>query len=317
MRKIVGLMTVAIALMACIAVAPVSAAPTSSCERTENGYVCLYGPVAVPSGEMVEITTSVTPPGEPGYITSARATLVDGDGRRIAHHMVHLHHAVWLNPARNDMTCSSFGSFPNVDRFFASGKERTKMVLPDGYGYHWDNTAAYGQPEPWWVLTAHLDGMHGEDEVYIRLNLGFVPQAEADAAGMTDVRPVWLDVENCSMNPVFDVRKGSGRNGRFRKSWTYVMPQGGNFVSMGGHLHDGGLKLVLRNKTTASEIFTSVATYGMRREPWYLTGMSAFSEVPGRPVAFGDEVKLTAVYDSRHTWRGAMGIMVGYLAPGA
>lgn len=315
MRRLVHLALAAGLLGTCLVVAPAGAAPTSSCQRTERGYTCLYGPVDVPAGEMVDITTSVTPPGEAGYITSARATLVDAEGGRIAHHMVHLHHAVWINPARNDMTCSSFGPYPNVDRFFGSGKERTKMVIPDGYGYHWDGSAAYGQPAPWWALVAHLDGMHGQNDTYIRLNLGFIPEADAVVAGVIDVSPVWLDVENCSVDPVFDIRKGSGRNDRFRKSWTYVMPQGGDFVSMGGHLHDGGLKLVLRNKTTSSEVFTSVATYGKSRKPWYLTKMSAFSEAPGRAVAAGDELKLTAVYDSTHTWRDAMGIMVGYLAP--
>lgn len=316
MRRLVHLALAAGLLGVCLVVAPAGAAPTSSCERTETGYTCLYGPVNVPSGKMVQINTSISPPGEPGYITSARATLVDGEGRRIAHHMVHLHHAVWLNPARKDMTCESFGStIPDFDRFFASGKERTRMVMPEGYGYHWDHSAAYRQPEPWWALTAHLDGMHGQADTYIRLNLGFIPEAEAEADGMIDVTPVWLDVENCSLNPVFDVPKGDNPNGPFRKSWTYQMPQGGNFVSMGGHLHDGGRKLVLRNKTTASEIFTSVATYGMRREPWYLTAMSGFSEAPGRPVAANDRLKLTAVYDDTHNWRNAMGIMVGYLAP--
>jgi hypothetical protein len=253
-----------------------------------------------------------------------RATLVDGSGRKIAHHMVHLHHAVWVNPTKQDMTCEGFeignGISVDVDRFFATGKERTKVVFPEGYGYYWNNGTAYGQPNPFWFLAAHLDGMHGSSETFIRLNLDFIPEAEA--AGMIDVKPVWLDVRNCSQDPVYDVVRRPARR-THKEVWPYAMPEAGRFISMGGHLHDGGKRLVLRNRTTRSHIFTSRGVYGMRSDPWYLTGMTSTSGLPGVPVAAGDELVLTSVYDSTHrwkpgsrySWRDVMGIMVGYLAP--
>jgi hypothetical protein len=265
---------------------------------------------------MVETVTAVAAPPEAGYITSGRATLVDGDGARVSHHMVHLHHAVWLNPAREDLTCESYaGVAPNYDRFFATGKERTKLELPPGHGYHWSNEAPPGYEgyDPFWVLVAHLDGMHGSSDVYIQFDVDFVP--DADAVGIVDVRPVWLDVRNCSLDPVFTVAKGSGAHGTYRERWDYSMPIGGNFVFIGGHLHDGGLKLKLRNITTGTKVFTSTAGYAKEKDPWYLTSMSTFSGVPGVGVSAGNELRLTAVYDSTHRWEDVMGIMVGMLVP--
>jgi hypothetical protein len=260
----------------------------------------LYGPLPVRYGEN-EFAMAVPAPPEAGYITSMRATVVDHNGDPMSHHMVHLHHAVWLDPTRQDMTCPGY-----PDRFFASGKERTKLEFPPGYGYFWSN-------ESFWVLIAHLDGMHRgmEHDAFVRLNMGF---STGPQGTLTDVDPVWLDVRNCSDDPVFDVAKGSGSRGRYRERWDYTMPEGGSFLTMGGHLHDGGMKLVLKNVTQGSEVFTSRATYGRESDPWYLTSMSAFSADPGIEVSAGDLLRLVAVYDSTHSWHDVMGIMVGYLA---
>ena len=310
------------AVVACVPSLPAAAIPTPSvvpswCERTSGGYRCMVGPVDVPADEMVEFVTGVAAPSEAGYITSARATLVDGDGNPVPHHMVHLHHAVWLNPMKRDLTCDSYdGGFPAYDRFFATGKERTKLDLPSGHGYYWSNEAPqpYTQSAPWWALVAHLDGMHGNSDTYIRLDLGFVSADEAK--GFTNVRPVWLDVRNCSSEPEYDVRKGSGSGGIARETWRYRMPIGGRFVFVGGHLHDGGRRLVLDNSASGKRIFVSRAHYGMDDEPWYLTAMTTWTGTPGRRVAKGDRLKLTAVYDSTRSWRRVMGIMVGALVRG-
>lgn len=284
------------------------------CERRDGGYRCMYGPVSVPPGEMVEILAGSAAPSEAGYITKARATLVDASGDEIDHHAVHLHHAVWLNPAKRDTTCDSFeGAFPNWDRFFATGKERTTFELPPGYGYLWE--PALSQPvtqsTPYWGLVAHLDGMEGSPAVFIELKLDYVP---ADRRTLTDVTPIWLDVRNCSSDPVYDVEKGSKVH---VEKWQYRMPLGGRFVFMGGHLHDGGLRLALRNQTTGTRVFTSNARYGMHHEPWYLTRMTSLTSASGPTVRSGDRLLLRAVYDASRSWNDVMGIMVGALVPEA
>lgn len=295
-----------------VAALPGGQSPTW-CEKTERGYRCMYGPVVVGADEEVQIMAGSAAPSEAGYITSARATLVDAAGDPIAHHMVHLHHAVWLNPTERDLTCDDYeGVFPNYERFFATGKERTRFRLPDGYGYFWSNQVPqpYTQSSPYWVLIAHLDGMHGSNDTFIQLNLDFTP---AERGELTDIRPVWLDVRNCSSDPVFTVHRGSGRNGRFTERWSYQMPVGGRFVFMGGHLHDGGLRLGLRNASDEQSIFTSRALYERPREPWYLTKMTSVVTAEGIAIDAGDRVTLAAVYDSTKRWEDVMGIMVGAL----
>lgn len=311
MIKIVSLLTLPFLALGLTPVASAAIAPSEGCHAVEGGYTCFVGPVDVPAGEMVELNRFVDTPPEAGYLSSMRATLVDQDGDRIAHHMVHLHHAVWANPNKTDSTCDSFGGLPNWDRFFATGKERTRVTLPEGYGYFWDNQGNSFSQDPFWFLTAHLDGMHGQQNVFIRLNLRFTPLA--DAEGYSDIDPVWLDVANCETDPVFDVRRGQDRIHKER--WTYEMHASGNFIALGGHLHDGGLRLVLKNRTTRTHMFTSKAVYGLRREPWYLTKMTSFSGLPGIPVSQGDELELVAVYDATHNWNDAMGIMVGAFVP--
>ncbi len=301
--------------------APAKAAPPlglvpSSCVATEGGYHCQAGPFDIAAGERIEMMTGVAAPSEAGYITWGQASLTDAEGRTIGGHMVHLHHGVWLNPYERDMTCPTYdGGFPPFERFFASGKELTRTEPPAGYGYLWDPKVSqpYTGSAPGWALVMHLDGMHGAQNFYLNYDMGFVPKS--DGADMTAYRSLWLDVRNCESDPVFSVAAGSGRRGRYVERWNYTMPQGGRIVALGGHLHDGGLRIGLANQTTGHHIFTSRAEYGLRGEPWYLTGMTTWADSDGASVAEGDVLTLSAVYDSRHDWDDVMGIMVGGFVP--
>lgn len=272
------------------------------CHETKVGYTCFSGPYDVGS-DGLEILEPAPSPDSEGYITFARAALVSADGDPVSVHKVHLHHAVWVNTQAQDVTCDSLPG----DRFFASGKERTPMNLPEGYGYHWAN----GSGSKWW-LAAHLDGMHGggEDDVYIKLRLGFTTDPET-----IPILPVWIDVNgSCTTDPTFDVPK-SAEARRFRISDKITMPIGGRFIGMAGHLHDGGLRLKLRNLTKDRRVFTSEAVYGEGHGSWFLTKMTSFYGLPGKRVAAGDRLKLTAVYNSTRRRNDAMGIMMGALVP--
>lgn len=288
----------------------------SSCARTDSGYRCMVGPFDIAAGERIETMTGVAAPSEKGFITWAQAGLVDASGAAVEHHLVHLHHAVWLNPYERDMTCPSYdGGFPPFERFFATGKELTAFRPPIGYGYEWDPKAGqpYTQSAPWWALVMHLDGMHGAEDFYVQLDVGFIPAAEAES--ITPFRPVWLDVRNCQSDPVYDVERGSGRNGIDVERWTYKMPVAGRFIFLGGHLHDGGIKIALRNQSTRTQIFTSRASYTVSSEPWFLTGMSTWANLEGAAIESGSTVELASYYDSTHRWDEVMGIMVGAFVP--
>jgi hypothetical protein len=91
-----------------------------------------------------------------------------------------------------------------------------------------------------------------------------------------------------------------------------VVPRGGSAED------DGGLRLILRNATTASPIFTSRAVYEYR---WNLMAVTTYADAGGSSVAAGDVLELTAVYnDTRDgpgapAWDDVMGIMVGAFVP--
>ncbi|MFN2390267.1 MAG: hypothetical protein ABR575_11790 [Actinomycetota bacterium] len=295
---------------------PTPGVAPSRCERIERGYRCTYGPIEIGAGKTVEFMSGMAAPSEAGYLTSARATLVDGEGEAISHDEVHLHHLVFLNPNEEDLMCDEYdGAFPPYERFFASGKERTPLQLPPGYGYHWSPVAPqpYTQSAPYWALVGHLDGVAGHADTHVQLTVGFTPDDQA--SGMVGITPVWFDVRNCRSAPVFTVEKGSGRNGVYRETTRQEMPLGGRFIFMAGHLHDGGLWISLDDRTSGAHIFKSRATYASSHHGWDLARMGTFASLPGVAVSEGDILRLTAAYDSSRRWKDVMGIMVGALVP--
>ena len=87
--------------------------------------------------------------------------------------------------------------------------------------------------------------------VYLTYDVDFVPATSPRASGMKAVHPIWLDVQNGKVYPVFDALKGSGTDGKFtypeddptragRKN-QYTLPTDGVLVKTFGHLHPGGL----------------------------------------------------------------------------
>jgi hypothetical protein len=309
MRTIRVLVSVCLLAGAVVLASPSAGAVPLGCTPIPGGYRCISGPYFVEPGEN-HFQGLVPAPPVAGYVTSARATLVYGTGAPVPHHFVHLHHAVWINPAEIDLTCPQL-----PDRFFATGKERTPVTLPSGYGYRWSNEPPTDFPtvSPTWAVVAELDGGHPGEvvEAYLQLDVGFV---DAPEGALTAVTPVWFDVRNCQQDPVFDVPRRPRRH-RFRERWTYTMPVGGAFVAMAGHLHDGGKKISLTRMAAGEGLFTSRARYDRPKRPWYLTRMTGFSGTPGLSVAPGEALQLTAVYSSSRRWDDVMGIMIGMLAP--
>jgi hypothetical protein len=177
-----------------------------------------------------------------GWITRMRPDLVYPDGTVPSVDIIHLHHGVWLNLGRQDSTTG----FP--ERFLAAGEEKTVVRFPKPYAY------PYKASEPW--LLNHM--IHNLTPVptrlYMEYEIDFIPAGSKAARGLRPVRPIWMDVQNGSSYPVFDVRKDSGRGGRYtypndagnpygngpRKN-EWVVDRPGMLVTTAGHLHPGGL----------------------------------------------------------------------------
>jgi hypothetical protein len=244
------------------------------------------------------------------YLVGMQADLVKPDGTRAGHSTnMMLHHMVMFNSeaGREDATCgTSLGRFGQ--RFFASGDERTPTNFPEGYGYRVGNGT--------WGLLWELASMATVPETaFIEVTFEYVP---GSTAGMKDVEPVWMDIDQCGDSEVSIPAGPSSQN------WTWTVNRPGDIVGIAGHVHDHGVNLEARNDTTGELICDSVAGYG--EDPIYIDHhgeehISSMSGCGGRgatePVATvqnGQRVTITSHYDAPAPVPDAMGISVAYIA---
>ena len=203
-----------------------------------------FGPIDVLPGQnnIAYSAGSVPKPTVPGWITRIKPDLRRADGSVPRVDVIHLHHGVWLNASARDSTARL------PERFFAAGEEKTIMQLPEGYGYQYS-------PTDNWTINYMIHNLTTEpDKVWITYDLDFIPADSPAAADIQAARPIWMDVQNGSVYPVFDVLKGSGQDGRYEYPDDATDPYGGRpaknrwtvdrdgvLVATAGHLHPGGL----------------------------------------------------------------------------
>ncbi len=263
--------------------------------------------VVVPAYGVATAPMLVPSPQEDGYVVGLRAEVVDASGHVQGRRRVMLHHIVLAKLGTPDATCGG-----STERFYAEGEERTQMRLPPGYGY--PNRAS----DRWGLLYMLMNHTGRTLTGYIRYTVRY-----AVGQQLTPVKPVWLDVRNCTgPDPVFDVPGTGGRFSTYSRSYAWTAPESGYVVAAGGHLHGGGMRLELTNATCRTDLFTSEPTWGgpvphpILHEPGP-THMSQFTASPGIAVAAGQTLRLRAVYEDGSPHTRAMGIMLLYMAPGA
>jgi plastocyanin len=284
----------------------------------------LYGPIKIAPGQnTIEAQANQQKPNVPGYITRFAPDLVYSKVNKQGGHdtprvdVIHLHHGVWLVARHNEL-------YPT----FAAGEEKTIFNLPQGYGYHYS-------PSDGWIMNYMIHNLTpNEDSVYIKYDIDFVPDSEPAAAGITEVKPLWMDVSGIKPYPVFDALKGKGTKGKFTfptqaaknqkkdigaaHQWT--APKDITLVTTAGHLHPGGLynDLTATRDGKKQELFRSEAKY---YEPSGAVSwdVSMTGARPDWRVALkaGDQINTTVTYDtSKASWYESMGIMVVFYADG-
>ena len=265
------------------------------------------GPISVEAYGVAQEPLLADSPRVDGYVVGMDAEVVDASGRVQGRDKVMLHHIVFAKLGVPDYTCGGAG-----ERFFAEGEERLALTLPRGFGY------ANKATDRWGLLYMLMNHKPRRLDGYIRYRVRYVT-----GETLTPVKPVWLDIRNCTgPDPVFDVPGGGKRFSTFAKTADFTVPESGRLVSGGGHLHGGGIRLELRNATCGTTPFTSRPTWGgplprpILHEPGP-TKMSSFRSTDGIPVAKGQTLRLAAVYDNGRPHTRAMGIMLLFLAPGA
>jgi hypothetical protein len=240
-----------------------------------------------------------------GHVVGMTAEVVDAAGNVQGRNRVMLHHIVFAKLGVPDTTCGG-----GAERFYAEGEERLQFALPSGYGYPNRGT------DRWALLYMLMNHRKQTLTGYIRYTVRYVT-----GEALVPVKPVWLDVRNCTgLDPIFTVPGTGKRFSTFTETADFTLPESGYLVAGGGHLHGGGVRLELQNRTCGTTPFTSLPTWGGPRPKPLLhepgpTRMSQFTGSPGIPVAAGQTLRLAAVYANDRPHARAMGIMLLYLAP--
>lgn len=279
-----------------------------------------YGPLDIAPGQNVIETakTLIPQPTEDGWIVGFRPNLKLTNGKVPPVDVLHLHHGVWAVYNRFD---STFPIFP--ERFIPAGEEKTALELPAPYGYRYSLADR-------WYLNYMIHNLTAKPfQVSLTYDVDFVPASSPQASAMKDVHPIWLDVQNGKIYPVFDVLKGTGTDGKFTypdddptapRVNSYTVPSDGVLVKTFGHLHPGGLYdtfSVTRGDQT-EKIFTSKAKY---YEPagavsWDVS-MTTTPDDWDVAVKAGDTLTLSTTYDTRRaSWYESMGLAVVWMYDG-
>jgi plastocyanin len=289
-------------------------------------YKYRYGPLVAAAGQNLILFGPVTveKPSGYGYGVRFKPDLEYPDGRVPPIEEVHTHHGLILSTSRLDIT------YPRIpQRMSAWAEEKTIGFLPRPYGY-------YIKPTDQWMVNYMLHNETSQShELYITYTLDWIPAESKLGKRMKPVQPIWLDVQNGSAYPVFDVKRAfGGGDGRYTypdearpnpygkgpaiNKWT--VDRDGTLVATVGHVHPGGLYTdlkVTRNGRTVN-IFRSHAKYFDPNGP--VSWDMAMKYTPYRWRVFvkkGDVLSVNATYDTKLlSAYEAMGLMVPYIAYG-
>ena len=234
----------ATAAIVCLALAGAPSAsadvgPTTVLPDGTHRTTYRIGPIDVTSGQnriAYKTVAGTERPAVDGWITHITPNLVNPDNTIPSSSKIMFHHGVWINNS-------------NGDRFFATGEEKTDLILPPGYGYRYRRSDQ-------WVLNHMIHNLVPEPTtLYITYTIDFIPDTHPLAETIKPVYPLWMDVENGKGYPVFDTHRGSGGpDGEFtypedapnaypagRQPNEMRIPRDGVLLATTGHVHTGGL----------------------------------------------------------------------------
>jgi Stress up-regulated Nod 19 len=225
-----------------------------------------------------------------------------------------LHHAMFSaqSSGKSDVTCGSSGPGILGERFFASGNERTPVDLTSlPYGYKVNST------ETWNMVFDLMNWATTSKTVKIRMTWKYA--TGTDHTSRAALRPVWLDVAQCTLNSYY-----SPGFGLTDKHYDWKASFGGKLIAAAGHIHDHGVNIEVTNESTKTLLCNSVATVG---GPGYEThsdgrkhvsGMNVCTGNPISTIAKGNTIRLHSIYnipEGHHAVEDAMGIALLYINP--
>jgi hypothetical protein len=224
-----------------------------------------------------------------------------------------LHHAMFTaqSSGKSDVTCAGKGPGLLGERFFASGNERTPIDLTSlPYGYKVNSS------ETWNMVFDLMNWETTSKKVKIRMTWKYA--TGTDHTSRAAVRPVWLDVAQCTLNSYYSPGFGISDT---HYDWNASF--GGKVIAAAGHIHDHGTNIEVTNKSAGeSLICNSVAGTGGTGYVTHSDGRkhtSSMSVCTGNPVATitkGNTIRLHSIYnipEGHHAVEDAMGIALLYI----
>ncbi len=313
-------LTVALLLAAGVLATASASAATLHVTRT-------IGPIAVGGYQVVQNDRIGIPnPGVDGDITHMDVDIVDKHGRPLPITRIMLHHIVFLNAGdaafpRHDPTCGTFTMWDSVatipaiaERFYAAGEERAQLQLPPGYGYP-------VQRDDTWAMTYMLMNHREQpDEAYIRYHMTVVTDTPVQP-----VTPYWLDVNNCLVDPIYNIPGGCRPGSTDTRSRSFTIPTAGRVVAGLGHMHGGANDLTVTEPACGNRQLAQFdPTWGLPSNLFYHVrpvlhepgpiNVTRMESEAGIPVAAGTKLTLNSIYDDELPHVRVMGISILYVA---
>ncbi len=336
--KLVVLASMVLGILPAVAAASISRLVSVSPTGVEH-FEFAAGPYKITPGANLILaqTNQVPKPDQNGFMIrmapNLRYALPGGKlGAVPPTDVVHLHHGVWITDGAAGQ--GEGNGFATFYPFMAAGEEKTAYEFPAGYGYPI-------MASDHWILNYMIHNLTNITKyVYVTYDMDFVPETDtALASKITPVHPIWMDVQDHHVYPVFNVKRGSGVNGKFTYPDMATNPYGsgaplnkftidhpGTLIATAGHLHPGGLyddlDLTRPGTTPDSQavgagphtvrLFRSNAKYFDSHGPVSWDFSMTATAPDWRPqVQAGDTLSVHATYDTkRGSWYEVMGIMV-------
>lgn len=231
-----------------------------------------------------------------GWLTAYHPSLVDSKGQPLPNRL--LHHVVFFNTARPDFLC------PNKDEhIFGAGGEMNDWPAIPGAGYRVQKGDRIR-------ITAMFENSTAQSyrEAFLQVRVDY--QLQNQSPSLKDIYPAWFDVMQCRES-AYDLPAGTST-----KTAQFKFAYSGRLLAVGGHLHNYGAWLVLKNVTTNQTLASLESTFDS-------TGRIISMPIElfanrGVPIQKGDLIDVTDAYENstgKLIPGGAMGVIVGYFLP--
>jgi hypothetical protein len=286
---------VALSLLGLTGCEPLKNAPPGGGDTVTETF--RYGPFTLgPGGEVQGSPASGLPrPAGSFGLKYAKFDVVDSNGTPVSVHDVHLHHIVMTTSAREDLLCPG-----RRERFIGSGMERTPISILGPYAY------LVGANDQWGAIYHLMNETQTTRTVYIQYTLQYQPGA--NSTNSRPVQPLFMDVTGCG-DSTYDIPGNGGPGSVNTKSRTWAAQRDGIAVFAGGHLHDGGIDITLKDDTTGLPFCVGKATY--HENPHHLATINGC--VLHHKVTAGHDYTVSARYDNSQPYDDVMGIYLSYV----